>query len=97
MASAPADLCERYRITARQFDHWCRNGWIRAVQDGVGTGYPRRLPEGEELVLGLMALLVRNGVRPPVACLWARALVANGYFRLEDSDVIVGYIDAVEV
>jgi hypothetical protein len=82
-------LPQQYGISPRQFDHWCRLGLVHCTQDGVGTGYPRRLAPGEDAVLRDMVVLVRAGMAPRPAAQLARLLVADGLARLGDSHLYV--------
>jgi hypothetical protein len=62
-------------MTFRQFDHWCRKGWVRPDNPNAGSGRARSFSRTEVRVLKRMALLVAGGVATSVAAGMARAEV----------------------
>src|SRR4051812_45665867 len=72
-------------ISYRQINHWQRQGYVRVTYfDAAGEEVPARGPMNgfhaypnavEHLVLLSMARLVRAGVRPETAAVWARLIV----------------------
>ena len=67
-------------ITYRQFDHWCRTGYVFDDLESAmpGYGYSRSLTQSEAERLRLMAGLVTLGLRPKPAAALARELHAKG-------------------
>lgn len=78
-----AEACKQAGVTYRQFDYWCRRGWIKAEQEQFGgSGRPRSVPWREVKILRLMGQLTAVGLEPYVAHEVARALDAHGVARL---------------
>jgi hypothetical protein len=59
-------------LTYRQLDFWSSHGWLRARNEGDGTGRSRDYPHSESLVAAVMIRLVRAGLAPAQAALAAR-------------------------
>lgn len=71
-----ADVVETAGVTYRQLDYWARRGYVRPLPRDPGQGYPRHWDEAEVDVVRIMAALVRDGYRVPVAARRARGLVS---------------------
>jgi hypothetical protein len=69
---------DAYGISYRQFDHYCRKGWIRSSTDG-GSGTQRDFPKSESDIFKIMASLVTIGFRPACAAELARSCVDKGW------------------
>jgi hypothetical protein len=69
---------DEYEVTYRQFDHWCRQKWIRSTGKG-GSGIDRDFEEDEVKIFKIMAPLVKLGLSPRVAAALARTHVENGF------------------
>jgi hypothetical protein len=69
---------EGYGVTYRQFDHWCRNGWVRSRTEG-GSGSSRDFTKAESDIFKILANLVTIGFRPVVAAELARNCVERGW------------------
>lgn len=66
-------------VTYRQFDHWCRQNWIRPRRGSSGSGSERDFPGPEVAVFEIIAGLVGIGVRPSIAAELARTHVGEGF------------------
>lgn len=62
-------------ISYRQFDHWCRIGYLRA--ETTGSGRDRDFTPSEIRIAHRMAELVKLGFRPEKAAEYARAVVSR--------------------
>jgi hypothetical protein len=69
---------EAHGISYRQFDHYCRKGWIRSSTGG-GSGTQRDFPKSESDIFKIMASLVRIGFRPACAAELSRNCVDKGW------------------
>jgi hypothetical protein len=72
------DLLASYGVTYRQFDHWCRKGWIVASTPS-GSGIERHFERTELDIFRMMASLVGVGFRPVIAAELARACIEKGF------------------
>lgn len=63
------DLLPDLGISYRQFDHWCRKGYVpgSASRLNRGSGRPRDLNREQVKHLRIMARIVRDGLRPDAA------------------------------
>lgn len=61
------DVLEATGITYRQFDHWCRRGWLKPFNEASGHGKPRLFTEDQYMTACRMGVLVQAGLRPEVA------------------------------
>lgn len=82
------DLLADAGVTYRQFDHWCRRGFIPeppATDDAdakpglthPGSGFWRELQPAQVEHLRVMARLVHDGMRPDAASVLATLLIAG--------------------
>lgn len=66
------DVLNATGITYRQFDHWCRHGWLKPFNEGGGNGSRRLFTEDEYDTACRMGRLVQAGIQPEVAHAVAR-------------------------
>jgi hypothetical protein len=71
-------------ITYRQFDYWCRRGYLQVNKrnEGAGAGVPRVVPWREVQVARLMGELIAAGVEVETACRVAREIRTTGFGTL---------------
>lgn len=81
------DVCDDLGITVRQADYWIRRGYLDVV--GQGSGKTRSISPDEAQVLGVMARLVRAGVRWEDAADLARRIPEGGTITMEDIGVVL--------
>jgi hypothetical protein len=63
-------------VTYRQFDYWCRTGYVHC--DATGSGTARTIEDGEQAILNLMGRLVRAGIPAILAAKVAREAQGHG-------------------
>lgn len=61
------DMYAAADISYRQFDLWCRAGYLRPEPGPTGCGHTRTFPPSELRVVCVMALLVAAGLTPDAA------------------------------
>lgn len=79
------EMLHRAGITYRQLDFWTSRKYLHLVgrEQGQGTGVKRLWAPGEDAVALLMNILGQNaGIKPDVACGFARRLLDGGWIQV---------------